>query len=131
METNSKQVLIVDDEITIRTLLLNVIGSRYEVTAKENGLEALKWIQEGNIPDLIICDIKMPVMDGYELVKNIRTSGLFGDIPLLMLSGEEDSKTRINFIKLQVRNFIVKPFNPQEVLTLTRLILDDLEFEAK
>lgn len=129
MKEQKKHVLVVDDEITIRTLLVNVIGKDYEVTAKENGMEALKWIQSGNIPDLIISDIMMPEMDGYEMVKNIRTSGLYGKIPMLMLSGEEDSKTRIKFYKMHIRNFIVKPFNPEELSVLVKLILGDLEME--
>ena len=126
MKKYKKHILVVDDEITIRTLLVNIIGQEYEVTAKENGLQALNWIQDGNIPDLIIADIKMPELDGYQLVKHIRTSGLYSDIPLLMLSGSEDSKTRISFYKLRVRNFIVKPFNPEELMVLVKLILDDL-----
>ncbi|MCF8218502.1 MAG: response regulator [Bacteroidales bacterium] len=126
MKKSKKHILVVDDEITIRTLLVNIIGQEYEVTAKENGLQALNWIQVGNIPDLIIADIKMPELDGYQLVKNIRSSGLYSDIPLLMLSGSEDSKTRISFYKLRVRNFIVKPFNPEELMVLVKLILDDL-----
>ncbi|MGM0613169.1 MAG: response regulator, partial [Bacteroidota bacterium] len=126
MKKSKKHILVVDDEITIRTLLVNIIGQEYEVTAKENGLQALNWIQDGNIPDLIIADIKMPELDGYQFVKHIRTSGLYSDIPLLMLSGSEDSKTRISFYKLRVRNFIVKPFNPEELMVLVKLILDDL-----
>lgn len=127
MPKPKKHILVVDDEVTIRTLLVNVIGKEYHVTAKENGQQALEWIQDGNVPDLIIADIRMPKLGGYQLVKSIRTSGLYKDIPMLMLSGEEDSKTRINFYKLKVRNFIVKPFNPEELLVLVKLILNELD----
>lgn len=125
-----KKILAIDDEATIRKLLAVYLGKQYEVITKSDGLEALKWMQEGNRPDLIICDIQMPNMNGYEFVDNIRSSGLFRDIPLLMLSGEEESSTRIKFYKMRVKNFITKPFNPEELLVLIRLILDeDIEDE--
>lgn len=120
-----KIILAIDDEAVIRKLLENFLGKKYEVTTKVNGIEAMSYIQSGNIPDLIICDILMPEMNGYDFVKQIRSSGLFNKIPLLMLSGEEDSKTRINFYKLRVRNFITKPFNPEELEVLVDLILSE------
>jgi len=120
-----KKILAIDDEITIRKLLQVYLGKHYHVTALTDGLEAIKWMQEGNIPDLIVCDIQMPNMNGYEFVENIRSSGLFQNIPLLMLSGEEESATRIKFYKMRVKNFITKPFNPEELLILIKLILDE------
>ncbi|HPD65316.1 MAG TPA: response regulator [Bacteroidia bacterium] len=120
-----KKILAIDDEATIRKLLTVYLGKHYKVTAMPDGLEALKWMQEGNLPDLIICDIQMPNMNGYEFVENIRSSGLFKDIPLLMLSGEEESSTRIKFYKMKVKNFITKPFNPEELLVLIKLILNE------
>lgn len=120
-----KIILAIDDEAVIRKLLENFLGKKYEVITKANGIEAMAYIQSGNVPDLIICDILMPEMNGYEFVRQIRSSGLFSKIPLLMLSGEEDSKTRISFYKLRVRNFITKPFNPEELEVLVDLILSE------
>lgn len=120
-----KKILAIDDEAVIRKLLENFLSKEYEVVTKVNGIEALAYIQNGNIPDLIICDILMPEMDGYNFVKQVRSSGLFSKIPLLMLSGEEDSKTRISFYKMKVRNFITKPFNPEELAVLVDLILSE------
>jgi len=118
-----KNILAVDDEKTIRVLLNNFLKDKYEVTTKENGKDALEWIQMGNIPDLIICDVNMPEMNGEEFVRNVKTGELFKYIPFLMLSGDEESKTRIKFYKLGVRNFITKPFNPDELTVLVELIL--------
>ncbi len=67
----------------------------------------------------------MPNMNGHEFVTNIRASGLYRNIPLLMLSGEEESETRIKFYRLKVQNFITKPFNPEELLVLIQLILGE------
>jgi len=120
-----KKILAIDDEAVIRKLLETFLSKQYDVITKANGMDAMSYIHDGNIPDLIICDILMPEMNGYEFVKQIRSSGLFSKIPLLMLSGEEDSKTRINFFRMRVRNFITKPFNPEELEVLVELILSD------
>ena len=120
-----KKILAIDDEITIRKLLSIFLSKYYDVETKADGLEALRWIQDGNSPDLIICDIQMPNMNGHDFVMNIRASGMHNKIPLLMLSGEEESETRIKFYKLRVRNFITKPFNPEELLVLIKLILGE------
>ncbi len=119
------KILAVDDELTIRVLLEKFLKESYDITAKPNGKEALEWIQLGNIPDLIICDVNMDEMDGEEFVKNVRAGELFKYIPFLMLSGDEESKTRIKFYKLGVKNFITKPFNPEELSVLVKLILDN------
>ncbi|MEA3495272.1 MAG: response regulator [Bacteroidota bacterium] len=118
-----EKILAVDDEAVIRKLLENFLKKKYDVTTMSNGKNALDWIQNGNIPDMIICDVNMPEMDGEEFVKNVRAGELFKYIPFLMLSGDEESKTRIKFFKLGVKNFITKPFNPEELNVLIELIL--------
>ncbi|MCF8235771.1 MAG: response regulator [Bacteroidales bacterium] len=86
-----KKILVIDDELSIRMLLENFLKKDYDVVTKNDGMEALKWMEDGNIPDLVVADIQMPNLDGYEFIKNIRASGYFKDIPLIMLSGIESS----------------------------------------
>ncbi|MBT3423950.1 MAG: response regulator [Bacteroidetes bacterium] len=118
-------LVLFQQTLTIRKLLSIFLSKYYDVETKADGLEALRWIQDGNSPDLIICDIQMPNMNGHDFVMNIRASGMHNKIPLLMLSGEEESETRIKFYKLRVRNFITKPYNPEELLVLIKLILGE------
>ena len=99
----------------IRMLLENFLGNNYDVVTKENGMEALKWIQSGNVPDFIIVDVVMPEVDGYDFVSNIRTSGYFKRIPIIMLSGLENSNERIKCLKLGADDYMIKPFNPEEL----------------
>ncbi len=110
-----KNILVIDDEVTIRTLLVTFLSKKYNVEAKENGKDALTWLQDGNMPDLIVCDAQMPVMDGLEFVKNVRTSGFFKDIPIIMLSSLDTSDERVKYLKGGANDFIVKPFNPEEL----------------
>lgn len=119
-----KYILVIDDEKSIRMLLENFLSKKYEVTAKADGMDALNWMQEGNLPDLIVADIKMPNIDGYDFIKNIRASGYFKDIPLIMLSSLNSSAERVKCLKLGANDYMVKPFNPEELSIRIEGMLD-------
>jgi len=117
-----KKILVIDDERTIRVLLENFL-KEYIVTTKNDGLEGLSWLQEGNMPDLIVADIQMPNLDGYEFVKQLRASGFFKEIPLIVLSGIESTAEKVKCLKLGANDYIVKPFNPEELLIRIELLI--------
>jgi len=110
-----KKILIIDDELSIRMLLENFLSKTYDVVTKVDGQEGIKYLEEGNIPDLIVADIQMPNLDGQEFLKQIRSSGFFKHIPIIVLSGIESSQERIKLLKMGADDFIVKPFNPEEL----------------
>jgi len=110
-----KNILIIDDSLPVRKILQAVLGKENEVIQKENGQDALEWLQEGNLPDLIVCDIQMPIMSGEDFIKEIKSSGYFKEIPVIMLSGIESSEERIKMLKLGTNDYLVKPFNPEEL----------------
>jgi DNA-binding response OmpR family regulator len=117
-----KKILVIDDERTIRVLLENFL-KEYVVTTKNDGLEGLSWLQEGNMPDLIVADIQMPNLDGYEFVKQLRASGYFKDIPLIVLSGIESTAEKVKCLKLGANDYLVKPFNPEELALRIELLI--------
>ncbi len=110
-----KTILIIDDEISIRMLLENFLSKTFSVVTRNDGLDGIKYLEEGNMPDLIVADIQMPNLDGYDFIKNVRASGFFKHIPLIMLSGIESSNERVKCLKLGADDYIVKPFNPEEL----------------
>ena len=110
-----KNVLVIDDSDSIRFLLEFVLQENYSVKSLENGMDALVYLQEGNIPDLIISDLEMPKMNGINFIQNIKSSSFFKSIPLLVLSGRDDSKDRIACFREGADDFLVKPFNPEEL----------------
>lgn len=118
-----KTILVIDDEKTIRVLLENYLKKEYEVVTKSDGEEGLNWLQEGNFPDLIVVDIQMPNLDGYEFIKNVRASGYFKEIPIIMLSGIESSAEKVKTLKMGANDYIVKPFNPEELAVRIELHL--------
>lgn len=111
-----KTILLVDDKVQLLTLLKQFLKTRYEVVLKYNGLEAIEWIQQGNIPDLILTDIQMPKMDGLKFLQIIKGSGIFSEIPVIILSSRESSQDRIECLKQGASDYISKPFNPEELL---------------
>ena len=104
-----------DDEMSIRMLLENFLSKTYNVITCNDGQEGLKYLEQGNLPDLIVADIQMPNLDGYEFIQNVRASGFFKDIPMIMLSGIESSNERVKCLKLGADDYLVKPFNPEEL----------------
>ncbi len=115
MKTPAKQVLVIDDEPIMRKLLMQILKDKHEVVLKENGREALEWMYSGNIPDLVVADLNMPEIDGFEYIEKVRESGFFNDVPLIVLSGEESSAERIKCLKLGANDYLIKPFNPEEL----------------
>ena len=127
------KIIAIDDEQSIRFIIENTFKKDFNVTTFKNGEDALISMQSGDIPDLIICDIEMPVMNGFEFIQQVRSSGFFDDIPLLMLSGKENSADRINCFNSGADDYIIKPFNPKELLARVqrRLASIDLKIERR
>jgi len=111
-----KKILVVDDKSSISTLIVQFLEDQFKVEVKADGFEALVWLQQGNIPDLILTDLQMPNMDGIELIKRVKESGYFKNIPIIVLSSKDSSADRIQCLKLGADDYIVKPFNPEELL---------------
>ncbi len=110
-----KTLLALDDEISILKILDFYFNKNYNVVSKQNGKEALEWMQQGVIPDVIIADVNMPELNGLEFIKQIRSSGFFRDVPLIMLSGNEGSVDKIKCLKAGADDYLIKPFNPEEL----------------
>ena len=127
----SHEILIIDDEQTIRLLLENFLSKNYDVVAKKDGEEALEWL-EGHLPDLIICDIQMKPMDGFTFVEKVRQRGFTKHTPIVMLSGNgEKSEDRVKCYQLGAQDFLAKPFSPVELTELIKKNLDPIHYAVK
>jgi two-component system, chemotaxis family, chemotaxis protein CheY len=109
-----KRILVIEDDAPLCWLLERILRGKYEVIIMNNGLEAWSWLSDGNSCDLIVSDVKMPSLDGIELLENLSNSGLFKNIPVIMLSGFDDSKDQC--LALGAFAYFVKPFEPQKFL---------------
>jgi two-component system, chemotaxis family, chemotaxis protein CheY len=104
-----KQVLIIDDEPSILKLLHFILEEEYSLIIKSNSVEAIAWLENGNFPDLILTDQDMPTIDGMTLIKNLKSSGLFRNIPVFLISGSDALEESVEGLPVQ---YFKKPFNP-------------------
>jgi len=110
-----KTLLVVDDEPSIRLILGHYFEQNFEVILKSNGLEAMEWLEQGNSADAIVADYDMPVMNGPDFIKQVRASSIHRDVGLIILSGKESTTNKILCLKLGADDYLVKPFNPEEL----------------
>lgn len=120
----SKKVLIVDDKEQIAKILFVYLHGEYECFYMQNPVRAIEWLQQGNMPDLIISDIRMPEMRGDEFLAHLKRDQLFKHVPVVMLSSEDSTSERIRLLEEGAEDYIVKPFNPQELKIRIKKILD-------
>ena len=117
---NGKKILVVDDErYMLRLVEYNLKKSGYEVVTASDGVEAMEKISEGR-PDLILLDIKMPRMDGYEVCKMLKQKKETRDIPVIIVSIISD---REQAMAMGARSYIMKPFSPSVLLEEVKLAL--------
>lgn len=109
------QILVVDDEITIRTVLEKFLSRYFQVTTFDNGKEAMGWLESGSLPALMIVDVQMPEMNGDEFLSQVRQSAKLSKIPVFMLSGHEEEKEKLRMLELGANEFFVKPVHPSQL----------------
>ena len=118
-----RNILIIDDKIAIAKIIAVYLSKEYDITYFNTPVKAIQWLFEGNRPDIIILDIKMPEMNGDEFLAYLKRNGLYKDIPVVVLSGEESSDIRIKMLEEGAEDFILKPFNPMELKIRIRKVL--------
>lgn len=126
-----KTVLIIDDDYFVRTLLNFLLKDHFEVVAIENGFKAMQWLDKGNIPDLILSDVDMPQFDGIHLLNQLRRSGYYRMLPVLILSGHIDPEVKLQCMQAGATAYITKPFNPPDLLNLINHSIQDAAAEEE
>ena len=125
-----KCILAVDDAAFILSRVTDALVKHYDVVTVNSGVRALKYLSKSK-PDLILLDIRMPLRDGFDILREIQTMEDRADIPVVMLTGMEDKRYVIESIKLGIRDYILKPFDPNDLLARVRRILEPGKFDCK
>ncbi len=112
---SKKKLLVVDDEASISIIIEINLGDTYEIVQFADGQAALNWLLLGNEPTAIVADMNMPELDGLGFIKQVRNSALFKDTPIVVLSSEEASSKKIVALRAGADDYLVKPFNPEEL----------------
>jgi len=107
----SSVVLVVDDSATVRKFVSVSLSMRgFEVIAASDGMDALEKLPQRRV-DLLVTDLNMPNMDGFELIRALRDNAEYRDLPVIILTSQNDQASRDTGAKLGVRSYLVKPFS--------------------
>lgn len=121
-----KKILAIDESKAIRFLLQTVLGQKHQVVTAADGCSALYWLSKRNLPDVIIIDPQLPDMQDWELLEHLKSSGLYGHIPIIVLSSLDAKLTQQRCKELGISKSFQQPFNPVE---LEKAIEDLLKYE--
>ena len=127
MDNNRKHILVVDDIVENIDVLFNVLKDDYEVLAAKNGRQALKLADNDNPPDLILLDVMMPELDGFEVCKILKESFSTKNIPVIFVTSKDDEVDENKGFSIGAMDYITKPVRPSVVLSRvkTQLALHD------
>lgn len=116
----SELILIVDDEVSIRELIrFNLEKEGFDTVSAGDGPEALE-IFHAKRPDLVLLDIMLPTMDGWEVCKALRKES---NVPIIMLTAKGDESERVSGLEMGADDYITKPFSPKELVARIRAVL--------
>ncbi len=108
-----RRVLLVEDHDSLRRLLGNFLSDNFDVVGAKNGLEAITWLSKGVVPDVIVTNNEMPEIDGANLLRQLRCTGLWSNIPVVVMGEVEDSdQETLRYKALGAQAFFNRPFSP-------------------
>ena len=126
MDTSGSKILAADDDRIVRRIVVaKLSGLGYEVTQAEDGQEALRLLESGDVPDLLITDSLMPRMNGLELVRSIRSSpsAALAKLPVIMLTSRQGEHDVIEGLQTGLDDYVTKPFSPDELAARVKTAL--------
>ena len=126
-----RNILAIDDSKAMRFLLQTVLGKDYQVITAPDGCSAMYWLSKRNLPDAIIIDAQLPDMQDWELIEQFTSSGIYRDIPLIVLSSLDKNETRVKCQEYGVKEFFNKPFNPVELVDAVNRVIKEHSALAK
>jgi DNA-binding response OmpR family regulator len=119
----SKLIMVIDDSATVRKIIETCLGREgFEVKGFGDGVEAVKWLTEPQspVPDLVLLDIELPKMDGYEVARRLKTKPRFRNTVIVMLSRRDGVIDRLKGRLAGARDYIAKPFKTQDIIAVTQ-----------
>ncbi|MEX1047343.1 MAG: response regulator [Actinomycetota bacterium] len=124
MAGQKPSILIVDDDPVIRRLLqVNFRLEGYEVETAALGQESIE-LARSNTPDVIVLDVMMPGMDGWEVCRSMREESSLADVPIVFLSAKSQDQNPKDSKELGIAAYVTKPFDPSELVTIVERALD-------
>jgi len=131
----AKTVLVVEDNEDLRNYLGNILGEEYHTITANNGQSAFEYLQKSLevdptgklLPDLILSDLMMPIMDGSQLLARVKNDDLLSHLPFIMLTARVDAGARLDALRVGVDDYLTKPFKEEELLARIRNLIRNYE----
>ncbi len=111
----SARILLADDNADMRDYVKRLLSSRFEVETVANGVAAMRAVQ-AKAPDLVLTDVMMPEMDGFELLRRLRSNPATQEIPIILLSARAGKESRIEGLEIGADDYLTKPFSARELI---------------
>lgn len=128
MMTDKKSIVAVDDSGIILKMLEKLLHEEYAYFGFSKGMRALKYLKEARTPDLIILDIEMPEIDGYQMLEMIRKKDELKEVPVLFLTSNKDKEHVIKAIKSGANDYVVKPIEESVFMDKVRKLLKEEKY---
>jgi DNA-binding response OmpR family regulator len=123
------KILVVDDEKDVLAAIDAVLSSEgHEIILAEDGVQALKSVST-HMPDVIVCDIEMPKLKGFEVLTELRKDSSTSKIPIIFLTGRTDITALVRSMELNVDDFLTKPYTAQDLIAAVNIQLRKIEQE--
>ena len=122
-QNKAKKILMIDDDEIFLAIMENMLQSEYEIIQTRSGKEALSHLCKGSLPSLILLDIVMPEMDGWETFNQIRGISLLQNVPIAFMSSQDEAEVIKHAKELGAADFIRKPCEREETLSRIEAII--------
>ena len=123
-EASKKKILVVDDDDIILNMVYHLLIGDYSIITAKSAKDAIKRISQGLIPDLIMLDIIMPDIDGWETYNRLRAISFLSDAPIVFLTSLHEKKDRMHAYEIGAADYIHKPFDNDDLSERLRVILE-------
>ena len=121
--TQRKTVMVVEDDSSVREMVKRALSASFTVVEAADGLIASEMLGHGATPDLMICDVMMPKIDGFSLVKLIRANPELSKMPIIFLTAKATPAAMVQGIQLGAKHYVQKPFSVKELFDKVAKIL--------
>ncbi len=122
----SKLIMVIDNSTTVRKIIETCLGRQgFQVLGFSDGIEAMRWLMgpTSRVPDLVLLDIGLPKMDGYEVARRLKIKPQFSNTVIVMLSRRDGMIDRLKGRLAGAKDYITKPFKTQDIISITKSYL--------
>jgi signal transduction histidine kinase/DNA-binding response OmpR family regulator len=125
LEQDKPQILVVEDNFELQAYIRTVLEEKYQVVCAEHGQAALDFLSRANKVQLIISDLMMPVMDGYQLLEKLKSRELTRQLPVIMLTARAEARDKLKALRIGVDDYLTKPFEEEELVVRIENLLNN------